>query len=282
MPFLFCISGCLLPFFFYIHEKALDLLKRFMVLGGMPEVLAYYASKRDLRGTAQILDDLIISFRADFAKYRDRVPSLRIAEVFQSVVQQAGGNFVYSRAAEATSYRQIREAVELLIMAGLVIPVTHTSANGLPLGAEVNPKKQKMLLLDTGIFQRILGLNVSDILFESDFEAINRGAIAEQYVGLELLKSNSCYQQQSLYFWQREAKSSSAEVDYLIQQDYTIMPIEVKSGKKGSMQSLYLFLEEKKLATGIRTSLENFGSMDQVLICPLYAIAAFTASSRFP
>lgn len=201
--------------------------------------------QRGICGTAQILDDLIISFRADFAKYRDRVPSLRIAEVFQSVVQQAGGNFVYSRAAEATSYRQIREAVELLIMAGLVIPVTHTSANGLPLGAEVNPKKQKMLLLDTGIFQRILGLNVSDILFESDFEAINKGAIAEQYVGLELLKSNSCYQQQSLYFWQREAKSSSAEVDYLIQQDYTIMPIEVKSGKKGSMQSLYLFLDEK-------------------------------------
>lgn len=265
-----------------IHEKALDLLKRFMVLGGMPEVLAYYASKRDLRGTAQLLDDLIISFRADFAKYRDRVPSLRIAEVFQSVVQQAGGNFVYSRAAEATSYRQIREALELLIMAGLVVPITHTSANGLPLGAEVNPKKQKMLLLDTGIFQRVLGLNVSDILFENDFETINKGAIAEQYVGLELLKSNSCYQQQSLYFWQREAKSSSAEVDYLIQQHDKIVPIEVKSGKKGSMQSLYLFLEEKKLATGIRTSLENFGSMDQVVICPLYAIGTFTASSRFP
>lgn len=261
-----------------IHEKALDLLKRFMILGGMPEVLAHYASKRDLRGATQLQDDLIISFRADFAKYRDRVPSLRIAEVFQSVVQQSGVNFVYSRAAVATSHRQIKEAVDLLIMAGLVIPVTHTSANGIPLGAEINTKKQKMLILDTGIFQRVLGLDVSDVLFESDFETVNRGAIAEQYVGLELLKSSSCYQQQSLYFWQREAKSSSAEVDYLIQKHDKIVPIEVKSGKKGAMQSLYLFLEEKNIAMGIRTSLENFGSMDRVLICPLYAIAAFTSS----
>lgn len=264
-----------------IHEKALDLLKRFMILGGMPEVLAHYTSKRDLRGATQLLDDLIISFRADFAKYRDRVPSLRIAEVFQSVVQQAGVNFVYSRAAVATSHRQIKEAVDLLIMAGLVIPVTHTSANGIPLGAEINPKKQKMLILDTGIFQRVLGLDVADVLFESDFETVNKGAIAEQYVGLELLKSGSCYQQQSLYFWQREAKSSSAEVDYLIQKHDKIVPIEVKSGKKGTMQSLYLFLEEKNIAMGIRTSLENFGSIDRVLICPLYAIAAFTSSKSF-
>src|SRR5690606_25804676 len=124
---------------------------------------------------------------------------------------QAGVNFIYSRTVLATSHRQIKEAVDLLIMAGLVIPVTHTSANGIPLGAETNPKKQKMLILDTGIFQRVLGLNVSDFLFENDFETVNKGAIAKQYVGLELLKSSSCYQQHSLYFWQREAKSSSAE-----------------------------------------------------------------------
>ncbi len=145
------------------------------------------------------------------------------------------------------------------------------SANGLPLGAESNTKKQKMLLLDTGIFQRVLGLNVSDILFENDFEAINKGAIAEQFVGLELLKSYSCYRQESLYFWQREAKSSNAEVDYLIQRESEIVPIEVKSGKKGSMQSLHLFLDEKKVPVGIRTSLENFGEMDRIRIYPLYA-----------
>jgi len=254
-----------------IHEKALGLLRRFMVLGGMPEVLAHYAEHRDLREAVQLLDDLVVSFRADFAKYRDRVPSLRIAEVFQSVVHQAGGKFIYAKAAEATHHKQIKEAVRLLVMAGLVIPVTHTAANGLPLGAEANPKRQKMLLLDTGVFQRVLGLNVSDILFENDFESINKGAIAEQFVGLELLKSYSCYQQESLYFWQREAKSSNAEVDYLVQQEDKIVPIEVKSGKKGSMQSLYLFLDEKKVPVGVRTSLENFGQVDRVLIYPLYA-----------
>lgn len=255
-----------------IHQKTLDLLKRFLVLGGMPEVLSHYVIHRNLLDATQLLDDLIVAFRADFAKYRDRVPSLLIGEVFQSVVQQAGGKFVYARAAEATQHRQIREALELLIMAGLVIPVTHTSANGLPLGAEANSRKQKMLTLDTGIFQRVLGLNVSDILFENEFEAVNKGAIAEQFVGLELLKSTSCYRQERLYYWQREAKSSNAEVDYLIQQEDRIVPIEVKSGKKGSMQSMRLFLKEKQASKDIRTSLENFSEVDQIEIRPLYAI----------
>jgi predicted AAA+ superfamily ATPase len=123
----------------------------------------------------------------------------------------------------------------------LVLPVTHTAANGLPLGAEANPKKRKMLLLDTGIFQRLLGLNIADILFENDFDVINKGSIAEQFVGLELLKSFSCYRQENLYFWHRKAKNSNAEVDYLIQKEENILPIEVKSEKKDLCKAFFFF-----------------------------------------
>jgi len=200
------------------------------------------------------------------------VPFLRISEVFDSVVRQSGGKFIYTKAATEANLKQIKEAVDLLIMAGLVIPVTHTAANGLPLGAEANPRQRKILLLDTGIFQRLLGLNISGILFEDDFDVINKGAIAEQYVGLELLKSYSCYRQESLYFWHREAKSSNAEVDYVIQQNESIIPIEVKAGKKGSMQSLFLFLDEKKAPFGIRLSLENYASYQNVRVVPIYAV----------
>lgn len=111
---------------------------------------------------------MISSFRADFAKYKDTIPSLRIREVFESVVHQAGRKFVFSKASQNLNISQIKEALELLIMAGLVIPVTHTSANGIPLGAEVNLKKRKMLLLDTGLFQRLLRLDISELLFGND------------------------------------------------------------------------------------------------------------------
>lgn len=255
-----------------IHLKLVKHLKRFLIIGGMPEVIVQYIIKKDINVCAQILDDLMITLKADFAKYKKRIPSLRISEVFDSVVAQSGARFVYANAATQANHHQIKEAVELLVMAGLVIPVTHTSANGIPLGAESNPKKRKMLLLDTGIFQRILKLNVAEILLEDDFDLVNRGTIAEQFAGLELLKSSSPYRQEDLYYWHREAKSSNAEVDYLITIDNNIIPLEVKSGKKGTMQSLRLFMYEKNSPYGIRLSLENFAEYEKIKVYPLYSI----------
>lgn len=157
-------------------------------------------------------------------------------------------------------------------MAGLVYPVTHTAANGIPIGAEVNIKYRKYLLFDTGIVQRILGLSIGDMLMGDDLQAINKGAIAELHVGLELLKNTSPYQPGALYYWRRESRNSQAEVDYVIQQQADIVPVEVKSGTKGAMQSMYLFLEEKKRAKGIRFSLENFSRVNQIDVYPLYAV----------
>lgn len=261
-----------------IHNKALSLLKKSLILGGMPEVVSSFVEGKSMLDCMMVLDDLIISYRDDFSKYKKRVPSARISEVFDSVVQNASKQFQYTGAAEA-NLKQIKEALNLLIMAGIVIPVTHTSANGIPLGAEANPKKRKMLPLDTGLFQRLLGLNISDIILSDDFEAINKGAIAEIFVGLELKKSVSCYRQNELYFWKREEKNSNAEVDYLIQQGEDIIPIEVKSGNKGSMRSMHLFIEEKKPQHAIRCSTENFGSINNIIIMPLYSAGNIIALS---
>ena len=256
-----------------VHNKLIKLLKHYLLIGGMPEVVAAYFNSKNILECQKVLDDIVISLKADFTKYKDRVPSLRILEVFESVIHQMGGKFVYSKTISQSNHKQIKEAIELLIMAGLVIPVTHTSANGLPLGAESDIKKRKMLIFDTGIFQRILGLNISEIIFENEFDIINKGAIAELFVGLEMVKSYSCYQQHELYYWQRETASSNAEVDYLIQHKNTILPIEVKSGKKGSMQSMYIFMKEKQVESGIRFSLENYSSYKNVKVIPLYGIA---------
>ncbi len=255
-----------------IHTKLIELVQRFICLGGMPEIISVYFETGDLHQCQQLLDDLVISIQADFAKYKKKTPVSRLTEVFQAVVSQAGQKFVYSKASTQSKHHQIKEALQLLISAGLVIPVTHSSSNGVPLGAGANPQKQKMLVYDTGIFQRIMGLDLADFLLSKKFDAINKGHVAEQFVGLELIKSESIYQNPSLYYWHREAKNSNAEVDYVIPVSQQIIPIEVKAGTKGSMQSLFLFLHEKKLNRGVRISTENFSVYDAIDVYPLYAV----------
>jgi uncharacterized protein len=254
------------------HEKLKNYLKKFLIVGGMPEAVSAYISKGNLLEVQRVLDDLIISIEADFTKYKARVPAGRIREVFNAVVQQVGRKFTYSYDNATLNNLQIKEALQLLKMAGLVYDVTHSAANGIPLGAEINNKIRKYLIFDTGILQRILGLNIAELLIEDDFNIINKGHIAELFVGLEILKNQSPYERKDLYYWQREAKNSQAEVDYLIQKQENIIPIEVKSGTKGSMQSLYIFLAEKGIKEGIRLSLENFSAIQKVKIMPLYAV----------
>ena len=266
-----CKSSPEKPLFPVFHEKCLDLLKKYLIIGGMPAAVSVFLKDNDILQVQKTLDRLILSFQNDFAKYKKKLPTLLLREVFEAIVKQAGGKFIYSKAAE-TSQHNIKQAVNMLIMSGLVIPVVSSSAHGIPLGAEANHKKCKMLLLDTGIFQRLLNLELSDYLFSNDFEVINKGFIAEQFVGLELIKNSSPYTSENLYFWSREKEKSQAEVDYLIQIRGKIIPIEVKSGKSGKMQSMHLFLAEKQSEYGIRTSLENFSKYDHIRVYPLYAI----------
>ncbi|MBK8427130.1 MAG: DUF4143 domain-containing protein [Lewinellaceae bacterium] len=194
----------------------------------------------------------------------------------ESVVQQAGGKFKFSKKHLPMQTTARLRSLELLIMAGLVFPVTHTAANGIPPGAEADPKKRKMLLLDTGIFQRILGLNLSDFLFDSTSTLINKGTIAEQFWGLEYLKYGSPWAPPALYYWHRELPSANAEVDYIVQQGGDLLPVEVKASTKGAMQSLRQFLKEKKKVFGYRFSLENFSEYEDIKSIPLYAVSSLS------
>ena len=259
------------PLFPVFHEKCLSLLKKFLVIGGMPAVVSTFIESNDILACQKALNDLINSFRSDFSKYKSRVPELRVQTAFEAIVHQAGKKFNYAKV-ELLNYRQLKESIKLLEKAGLAIPIVHTSANGIPLGAEENLKKQKLIILDTGIFQCLLGLQLSDIIISHDFDVVNKGSIAEQFVGLELLKSSPCDMPERLYYWVREKEGGQAEVDYIVQRNGKIIPIEVKSGKSGKMQSMHLFLTEKQTEYGIRTSLENFCKYNKINVYPLYAI----------
>ena len=259
------------PFSDAIHHTCKQHLIRFMLIGGMPEVVATLANVGSLLECQQVLDDLMLTLYGDFSKYRERVPSSRLREIFTSVMHQTGGKFTYAHASQHANRLQIKEGVELLELAGIIYPVTHTSANGLPLAAEMNTKYRKYLPLDTGIYQRFLRLDLGQLLTAETLQQVNKGALAELFVGLELLKSAPGTNPVQLFYWQREKSGSSAEVDYVVQSGAGIVPVEVKSGMKGAMQSMFQFLSEKGYTYGIRCSMENFGTYRNVKIYPLYA-----------
>jgi predicted AAA+ superfamily ATPase len=254
------------------HRRLVEHVRTFQLIGGMPAVVASYVQRRDLLGCFTLLDDLAVMFLDDFAKFGKRVPVTRLSEVFRSVVLQSGGKFRYSRIASETSAPALKSALTLLVQAGLVHRVVHTHARGLPLGAQADDKKFKAILFDIGLHQRLLGLDVPRHLTAADLDLVNRGSMAESFVGQELVGNGSAHARPALYYWHREARASNAEVDYVIQQGIDIVPVEVKAATRGGMQSMRRFLDERGLSKGIRVSLENFTRYDRIWTVPLYAI----------
>ncbi|MCF6332798.1 MAG: DUF4143 domain-containing protein [Draconibacterium sp.] len=256
------------------HEKLKNRLKQFLIIGGMPEAIkTFIAESSNIKAVQNVLSDITISYNDDFAKYKRRIPALRLREVMGSIVKQTGSKYVYSNAGSSSNPAQAKEALDLLEKAGLVYKIYHTSGQGIPICAEVNLKMIKTLLFDNGIFQQLAGLRLSDLLIAENIDMLNKGNAAETFVGIELIKYSQVFEKKQLYYWHREKRGSNAEVDYLIEQNGPIVPVEVKSGSSGKMQSLNLFMEEKKSTKGIRVSLENFSGYGKITVIPLYAIS---------
>jgi uncharacterized protein len=254
-----------------LHKKILEYLRTYLAIGGMPAVVDSYAREHDINKCMRLLDRLLSGFRDDFAKYREHSPIERLSEVFESVALQSGGKFKYSTVNPDITHYELKRAFDLLDKAGIVYRVNHTDARGIPLGAQINPRRFKALLFDIGIFQRIMNLDLPAYLVQSDTELVHKGAVAELFAGLELIANSAPDLHPRVYYWHREARSSNAEVDYVIQQGNTTVPVEVKAGNRGAMQSMRLFLAERALDRGIRLSLENFGSSGAIQTVPLYA-----------
>jgi uncharacterized protein len=255
-----------------LHKKLLDYLFTFILIGGMPDAIKTYVSDKSLLGVQDILSNLNLSFQADFSKYKKRIPVPRLVNTLNAVAMQSGGKFTLAKVVD-TNNVQAREALHLLQLAGLIMPIIHSSANGIPIGAEAKPSMAKMMIMDTGLFQNILGLSLAEMVLDIK-NIINKGALAECFWGLEYIKYQSPWLPPNLYYWHREARNANAEVDFVIQKGNLIIPIEIKSSNKGSMQSLHLFIKEKKSKVAYRFSLENFGLLNEVAIMPLYSISS--------
>ena len=279
-----------------LHDKLTTLLRTFMLVGGMPESVAKWVETRDYLQCQEVQDDIITGYEADFPKYKKKVDPQLLRMTMRSAAQQATKKFMYSQVPGEYKTAEVKKALELLIKANIIIPVTHTNANGLPIGDGRDDGIRKMLVLDTGLMLRLLNMAMGDIteitthiLTATAADLVNKGPMAEMLVGLELIHYRTPNLQHELFYWLRQAKNATAEVDYILPFDMRILPFEVKAGVQGGMKSLWDYMREKKLSQAIRCSLENFGEFDytdekaegairHVRIFPLYAIRLFNLS----
>lgn len=254
-----------------IHEHLLVLLKTYLVLGGMPAVLREYHSSGNMAACARIQASLAQTYRDDFGKYATRARLPELQKVFAALPKMVGQKFKYSSVDDSVPSRTLKEALDLLEKAGVVRRVKRTSGAGLPLEAGADDRNFKAVFLDVGLMQSLCGL-AGEMLAADDILSVHSGAVAEQFVGQELRAHEDPNIPQGLFYWAREARTSNAEVDYLIQSGSRILPLEVKAGKSGTLKSLHLFLAEYGAPLGIRVSQHNQSLEGALLSIPLYAL----------
>jgi len=183
--------------------------------------------------------EILSLYRQDFSKYTPHTDARCLNAVLSSAARLVGGQVKYTHLAEGYSPPTIKKAFDLLCLARLIRRVPSVSPARLPFEASASSKRFKSIMVDIGLMQHLSGMPVDVEFGRRDLLDIYRGALAEQFIGQELLAAR-----EELYYWAREAKSSSAEVDFLTLIDGAITPVEVKSGSAGRLRSLHLFLEE--------------------------------------
>ena len=221
------------------HRLLLEQLKTYFFVGGMPEAVGAFLGERSMLAAFEVQSEILDAYRQDFSKYAPRADKDCLNQVLASCATAVGQQIKYSRLAQGFSNPTIHRAFDLLCMAEVLHKIPATKTPVLPLGSNVNSKRFKASLIDIGLMQRLTHLPVNVELRHEDLLAIHRGKLAEQYVAQELLLS----QNRELYYWAREEHASAAEVDYLIQRDGQVCPLEVKSGAGGTLRSMHILLE---------------------------------------
>lgn len=271
------------------HEKLIEYFRIYLLVGGMPEAVLAWIKTHNFNQCSHIQEDIILTYEDDFSKYKKRVSPDLLRTTLHGICHQPGEKITFKQISADYRSSQIREAVRLLTLAGLVVPVIATSGNGIPLDAEANEKNMKILLLDSGLLLSVLQLegNLAQHLVElimtgSPQDLVNKGGLVEMVAGLELLRNKPCVQRQKMFYWEKSG-NSIAEIDYLDTFHLKVTPIEIKSGTQGGMKSLWQFMREKRLTEAIRCSFENFGEFTytdpqadnaerHITIIPLYAL----------
>lgn len=233
-----------------IHEKTLNLLAEYIVAGGMPEAVNILLTSKSMQAVGHFHESLLLAFKEDFAKYSKSSEVEYLKLVWDRVPFEAGNRIKYSKiSGMAAASKKISEAFDILHEAMLIERIYPSISTSIPITKKVK-SAPKALFLDIGLCSHALNLN-KDQVFQKLINPVFEGALFEGFIGQELLALDS-YNRRPLFFWIREEKGASSELDYIFQVKNSILPIEVKSGSHGSLKSLHQFLAKSGQKLGVR------------------------------
>ncbi|MGI6393515.1 MAG: ATP-binding protein [bacterium] len=253
------------------HNSLLSELRKYFFVGGMPESVKSFVETDQILESYKVHEELIISFKNDFSKYGVHTNPQCLEEVFVNTSKNIGAQTSYSRLSNSFSHPTIKRAFDLLLKAEVMRKVSSVGLLELPLNIQSSTRKFKTIMLDIGLWQKLSGVSIDHELLNSDLMNIYRGALAEQFIGMELAAATG----DELLYWARESKSSNAEVDYVVTVNGKIFPIEVKSGSSGSLKSLHLALQTfPNIPKGLIFSTKEFFQIpdQKLMFLPLYYI----------
>lgn len=251
------------------HQIILDELKKYFMIGGMPESVKAFIDTNSFVDVFKVQKDLLDTFIQDFSKYAGKSNKECLTDVLFYSAKNVGQQTQYSKLASGFSNTTIKNAYQLLESAKIITKIPSVDPSGTPLGGSASAKKFKTIFLDVGLMNSACDLHEKEDFLNTNIMNIYKGALAEQLVGQELLSTNLS----PLYYWARASKSSTAEVDYVISQKGNIIPIEVKSGSVGSLKSMHLLLEKyKNIEQGFVLSTAEYSELaeQKLVFFPIY------------
>jgi hypothetical protein len=240
-----------IPFPDYAHDKLLELFRKYTLVGGMPEIVKLFFETGDLAEIKNTINNLLIGYKEDVEKYaRNESASKVLRHIIENAWSFAAERITFNNFA-GSNYRsrEVSEAFKVLEKTMLLRLVYPTTAVKMPLisNRKMSPK---LHLLDTGLVNFKSGIE-KDFFTDLELTDVYKGKIAEHIIGQELLSKNHS-PEADLTFWTREKRQSSAELDYLINYEGKVTPVEVKSGASGKMRSLNIFMNLSNVNAAVR------------------------------
>lgn len=253
-------------------SKYIDLLKQYYYVGGMPEVVLTFIDQKDFKKVREKQLNILTSYEQDFSKHAPNEIVPRIRLVWQSLPSQLAKEnrkFTYGNLKKGARAREFELAIEWLTNAGIIHKVNRCNKPGMPLIAYAVLSDFKLFLLDVGLLAAMGNLDVRTLINEQSLFEEFKGALTEQYV-LQQLKS---IDQLPIYYW--SAEKATAEIDFLIQYQNRIIPIEVKAAENLKAKSLKTYHQKFSPEISIRTSLSDYREENWLVNLPLYACWTF-------
>ena len=237
------------------HQRFLRYQREYMFVGGMPEAVKTYIETQSADEVQDIHRSILDTYIDDFAKYAKKSELVRLQKIFRSIPLVQGEKIKYSNVSINDKSAGVRSAIDLLCKAAVCTKVFHSNCSGVPLGAGRSENVYKLIFVDIGLMNNLLGLTWNHIRNMDERKLLNEGAEAEQFIGQQLLVIEGGNKNPELYYWLREGRKNNAEVDYVITHNAEIIPVEVKAGKSGSLKSLHRFMFLKKSSIAVRFDL---------------------------